>query len=124
LRQLVNTSFGAGSPLVLPFGRVAVIAHSNVDNAETADRIGRRTRLSRESRRHRVQERQRQRGAGAAQERPPGQRQLSDNHCDLLIWKGVLSTIPMMIDEKRYPRVRASCRMARTAVPSQYSRPR
>src|SRR4029453_231026 len=52
LRQLVNASFGAGSPLLLPFGRVAVITHSNVDNAETADRIGRRTRLGGESRGH------------------------------------------------------------------------
>ena len=50
---------------------------------------------------HRVQQRQRQRRPQAAQERPARQGLLRDDHCDLLIWNGVLLTIPTISDEKR-----------------------
>ena len=104
----------ATCPGYTPFG--------HVDRAEPERRRRGRVRLRGERRHHRVEQRQRDRGAErAAQERAAGQMLLRDDHgysvslrfvrpCVdrfrpvpslVRIWNGALSTIPMMIDAKR-----------------------
>ena len=53
----------------------------HVDHAEPLDRRGGGQPLRRERRDHAVEQRQRERRADAAQERPPGQMRLGDDHC-------------------------------------------
>ena len=79
-----------------------------------------------ERRHHAVEQRQRQRRADAAQERPAGQRCLRDDHgsAALLIWNGVLRTMPSMSADQRYPSRAATSTIARTAGASNDSTPR
>jgi hypothetical protein len=68
----------------------------DIDEAQTR----RRSAGSGERRNHGIEQRQRQRRAGASQEGPAGQRLLHDEHasspsyCAVLIWNGVLLTMP------------------------------
>ena len=71
------------------------LAERHEDRAEPARRVGRRGGLAdcRQRRHHRFEQRQGQRDPHPAQERPPGQRHLGDEHGgELLLWharKGV-----------------------------------
>ena len=69
------------------FGRPrrGVHPHRDVDVAEPPHRAGDDAGLCRQRRHHGVEERQRQRGAHAAQERAPGKCRLRHDHCDTLI---------------------------------------
>ena len=75
----------------------------HVDDAQPPDRGRGRGAERREGRHHAVEERQGQRGADAAQERPAGQMGLRDDHCSraFLIWNGGLSTMPTMREDQR-----------------------
>jgi hypothetical protein len=69
-----------------------------------------------ERRRHRIEERQRNRGPERAQHGAARQRPLGDHHEAVLpIWNGVLDTIPRTIDDQRYPDAAASRTMRRIA---------
>ena len=81
--------------------RDGVGPHRDIDEAQPSDRCGRRHADRGERRHHGVQERQRKRGAKAAQERPARKRHLRDDHSNLLIWNGWLLAIASTSDEKR-----------------------
>ena len=87
-----------------------------VDPPETTDRLRGAGRDAGQCGRHRIEHRERQRGADAAQERAPGQRLPRDDHESAFLSRnGALRTMPATSDENRYPSPSASRVMARTA---------
>ncbi len=88
----------------------------HVDEAEAADGPGGGLGENGQRGHHRVEERQRQRGSDAAQERSPRQRHPRDHHDgDLLIWNDGLVTMPMTTLDSRYSCCAAMRVTARTA---------
>ena len=97
----------------------------HVDHAEAERRLCRRLRRRGERRHHAVQQRQRQRGAEAAQNRAARQRHPGDDHDSVLrIWNGALETMPMTTDDQRKPSRDASRTIRRSVGRSWYSTPR
>ena len=74
----------------------------DVDRAEADRRLRGRLPQCAQRRHHAVEKRQGERGADSAQHRPAGNRLLRDHHDSaLLIWNGMLRTMPRMMDDQR-----------------------